>query len=275
METDKEKIIQQIVDQVEKLPPMPETVTQLREAVNDPDVNFKSLVPLIEKDPGLSADLLRFANSAAYGVKHHVETVSEAVLYYGMANLVEFIAISFSNKVVHDIFKELENLDEYFTHSQHVSRGCYVLAQVADISQHDQEVYKLAGLLHNIGRLAIMLVTHQYSNDLTRPPASTGEAMNLKEKQLYGINHCEVGKMICRKWEFPESIQNGIFRHHNPVDHDDINKMGAFICLSEFLILDSIPQEMLNGILPEEVLTELNLNLDKLATARKLYKQAA
>jgi HD-like signal output (HDOD) protein len=247
------EIARGVAEQIKKLPPMPETVIRLREEARRPSANFKTLVPLLERDPGLSADLLRFANSAAYGIPHRVDTVSEAVLYFGMRNLVEFIAVSFSNRIIRQTFSRLKNIDDYFGHSQRVSLACHVLAQDSGQDEHRQEVAKLGGLLHNIGRLVVLLVTNQDGAELTGAAWDGAKEVRWENNNMCGIDHCNVGAEICRKWEFPDLLQEAIF-------------------LGELMVIDDLPGEIINEALPAWALDQLRLSPGKLDAARGRFR---
>lgn len=262
---------ERIIHQIETLPAMPATALQLRAAVSDPDVNFTRIVPLIEKDPGLCADLLRFANSAAYGVGHSVETVGEAVLYFGMNNLVEYILASYANRLVRESFGRLKHLDDYFAHSEQVSVACSLLAQHAGLPRHDQEVCKVAGLLHNIGKLVLLLATQQWGGPLLGTPWSERQAMITAEEQDFGLSHCEVGARLCRKWQFPDKLLNAIRHHHRPMSGGVLIPLAAYVYLGELLVIDNLPMDIITRDLPPQILAQLRLFEDQLNVARQAF----
>jgi putative nucleotidyltransferase with HDIG domain len=274
LDAKRDEVARRIVRQIEALPPMPETALKLRAAANDPNADFARLVPLIEKDPGLCADLLRFANSAAYGAGHPVETVGEAVLYFGMENLVEYILLSYSTRMVKESFGRLRHLDTYFRHSEQVSAACEVLARRAGLSRHDAEVCKVAGLLHNVGKLVLSLATEDWAAPLLGTPWSQRSAMMTGEESRFGFNHCEVGAMLCEKWQFPAKLVDGIRNHHRPLAGGGPNPLASFVYLGELLVIDDLPMDVIARDFSEEVLSKLGLSLAKLDEAREQYRQS-
>jgi HD-like signal output (HDOD) protein len=267
----RDDVTRRIIGQVESLPPMPATAMRLRAAASDPNVGFARLVPLIEKDPGLCADLLHFANSAAYGVGHPVETVGEAVLYFGMDNLVEFILVSYSNRLVRESFGQLRHLEDYFVHSEQVSLACCLLAKEARLPRHDQEVCKVTGLLHNIGKLVLLLATRQWGGALLGAPWDERQVMVTLEEQRFGLSHCEVGARLCEKWQFPEKLLAGIRHHHRPVQDGRVIPLAAYVYLGELLVIDNLPMSIIMHDLSAEHLADLNLTEEKLVDARKAF----
>lgn len=264
----REEVTDRIIQQIATLPPMPATALELRTAVKDPHVDFPRLVPLIEKDPGLCADLLRFANSAAYGVGHPVVTVSEAVRYFGLENLVEYILVSYSNRLIRQSFQKLQHLKDYFTHSEQVSVACHYIAQQAQLSPHEQEVCKIAGLLHNIGRLVILLATQEWGGALLGTPWDKRQALISMEEEKYGLNHCEVGARLCQKWKFPDALLVGIRYHHKPLRNGQVISLAAFVYLGEMLVIDNLPLDIITHDFTPPILKQLNLTQEKLCQAR-------
>ena len=270
----RDEVTERIIRQIEKLPAMPATALKLRETVQDPNVDYARVVPLIEKDPGLCADLLHFANSAAYGVGHSVETVGEAVLYFGMDNLVDYILVSYSNRLVRESFQRLKHLDDYFAHSEQVSLACCLLAQQGGLSRHDQEVCKVAGLLHNIGKLVLLLATQQWGGALLGTPWDERQAMISMEEQHYGLNHCEVGARLCQKWEFPEKLLMAIRYHHRPREGGCLQVLASYVYLGELLVIDGLPMEIITRDLGASDLAQLNLSEERLMAARRNFAGA-
>jgi putative nucleotidyltransferase with HDIG domain len=266
----KEEIAARVAEEVDRLPPVPAHIVELRRASADPNVEFSRLVPLLNRDPGLSADLLKFANSAKYGVGHKVDTIEEAVIFFGMANLAEFIAASFAERVVNKTFSSLKGLDLYVEHSRGISAACRVLARLAGLNSHDVEAYGLAGLLHDIGRLVLAIVSQNDSLSLIGSDVERMAQIVESERDLMGVDHCQVGFRICRKWNFPELFEKCILRHHTPVRKDDFSLEGAFVFLAHMVTVPDMPVAGMLRAVPDVHLLKMGLDQHKLAEAGKL-----
>lgn len=260
-----------VAELVDTLPPMPATIMELREAAADPDCNYKRIIPHLKKDPGLCADVLRIANSALFGVSHKVETVEESVRYFGMNRLIDYVATSFSEKVVRDSFRSLRNLSDYFDHSAQISAAAHIIAKHANMNSHDQDMFTVAGLLHDIGRLVLALAGSKQGSPLMGRAYSEMEEVIADEKETMGVNHCEVGAIICEKWQFPDRLVEGVFRHHTPMKKNDLSKPGAVIFLGHIVTFDDIPETMLRNAIPEETLEKLGITADLLVECRDDY----
>lgn len=260
----KQEIFDRVVEIVDKLPPIPANILDLRRAVADPNVEFSQLVPLLKKDPGLAADLLKFANSARYGVEHHVDTIEEAVRYFGMTNLVEFVTAAFAEHFVRSAFTTIRGLDAYFTHSREISGAARQLAIHGGFSSHDCEAYALVGLLHDIGKLVLIAASHTETLPLISGFGEKMRAVVEHEQELWGIDHCEVGAAICKKWNFPELFQVAIIRHHTPGKGADFSMPGGIIYLGHVITIPGITNTVVRMAIPEPDLGKMNLTYSAL-----------
>jgi HD-like signal output (HDOD) protein len=264
-----EEFSQKISDQIKSLPTLPNTALTLRETLADPNCDFHDILPNLARDPGLSADLIRLANSPFYGQCGRVETIRDAVLALGMLNLSNFILVAYSNKIVHSRFGRLKNLSGYFNHSSKVSGAAYFIAKASGASLKDQEVCKLGGLLHNIGRLVIAVAAEQWTTPLDN--MTPEDRPRPENPEFLWFDACEVGMRVCRKWNFPETLAEGIGRHHTPVKGDDVNYVALIIYLSEFLIIENLPISVIISDFAPDLLLRLNLSESILKKAREDY----
>jgi putative nucleotidyltransferase with HDIG domain len=264
-------IMNLLVAKVEALPPMPQSVFKLREAVAKPDVNYNQIVAPLKDDPGICADLLRVANSARYGVSHKVDTVEEAVRYFGMPSLVEFVAAACSERIIRESFSNISNLNEFVHHSRVVAQSTAYICALLKMNPHASEVFSVSGLLHDIGRLLTLLVTGErhfckeavgvYWDELSPEIAS--------EVQIYGLNHAELGRLICEKWQFPPRIINAVHRHHTPLMKEDFSFDGMIIYMAELLITEELPDAIVARSIPASLMRELKIGPDDIISTRK------
>jgi len=270
----KGEIIDLLVDKIKELPPMPSNVVKLRQAVADPNVNFSRLTPILKEDPSMCADVLKIANSARYGVGHKVDLIEEAVRYFGIHSLIDFVSIACSEKIIKKSFSHVANLNDYLDHSRQVSLACSVMTKALKLNAHRQEVFTIIGLLHDIGRLVILLVTEEsfILQEIFNCSWEEMQEIVKDENKLFGINHGELGMRICQKWLFPEVICKGIHKHHSPlIGKDDFSFEGTVIFLSEVISFTELPENVLEKALPPVIMEKLGLTTTTLIEARHSY----
>lgn len=274
----KEKsITEKLVDRIKQIPPMPSNIDKLRRAASDPNMNFVQITPIIKEDPGITADILKIANSAVYGVGHRVETIEEAVRYFGMASLAEFIAAACSEKIIRHTFSSINNLNDYLQHSKRVSFASSFISDIIHADTHDREVYSITGLLHDIGTLIILLTTgeRRYTKELMGFSWSEALRSVHSENEIYGIDHAELGMMICRRWNFPDKITNGVQKHNSPLLADGkLCVEGLVVFLAELIDIDEISESVFEKTVPGEILEMAGITLPDLIDARKRRNEA-
>jgi HD-like signal output (HDOD) protein len=117
----------------------------------------EKLIELAGQDPGLCTNLLHMANTCYSKPGDHIETIGKAVKVVGYLPLIQLVGVSYATGIILEDFSSLEHPVEYFLHSQEISLGCRILSEVSGVKQHGCEVLSVVGLIHDIGRLVILL----------------------------------------------------------------------------------------------------------------------
>ena len=78
-----------------------------------------------------------------------------------------------------------------------------------------------AGLVHDIGRLGFLSTLGPQYAPMLAPPNMTLHEANELERERFGIDHCEAGAVMVRKWNFPEPLCQAVRRHHGGTDGSD------------------------------------------------------
>ena len=267
----KKKLEAQVVELVHSLPPMPQHVDSLLRCAAEGRYTQETLVDLAGQDPGLCAELLHLANTCGKTRSRRIETVAEAVGSVGYETVVQLVGVWYVKGIIQDQFSSLQHLDEYFQHSQDISLGCGILCEVSGLEQYNRDVLSVAGLIHDIGRLVMLLASDRTGAHLIGTPWDKMASMVHDERELLGMDHCIVGEQICRKWSFAPYMQEGVLRHHSPLIEDDLSYLGGIIFMTHFVTCSDFTGEMLSRVLPVELCDGLGLGPDDIQKAREQY----
>ena len=234
---------------VKSLPSMPTTVVALGQAVADDRCTVDRIMDVLAKDPGLSATMLRLANSVAYASSTRVMDLRNAIMRLGfdpILNLGRSAAIMRSYRGAH-------HLDAFslWQHSVAVGLVARGICRLQKRHYLDDSAY-LAGLLHDIGKIALdRCFTEEYAPVVKAQEA--GLSCLDAETQLLGINHAEVGALVAINWNFPEEMVAAIRDHHDPQPQAFL---ASLIQLSDLLVRTRIPNgpadEVLAFVLEEQ-----------------------
>lgn len=266
-----EKLEDKVTELIQRLPPMQSSIKHLLLLSSKPNFDKNKFIQQIKKDPGLCVDLLRLANTFCGDFEGHYNTIEEAIDIVGTQPLIQLMGAWCTNDIVQKEFVAIEHLDEYFQHSQVISLGCRILSEATGVKDYGCEVSAVAGLIHDMGRLVIMLACNKTAATLMGTPWDKMESVVVEERRVLGMDHCQVGMQICKKWNFSTYLQEGVLRHHSPLIKGDFNYLGAMIFVAHFLTSSDFTGEMLTSMLPVEITDRLNITESDFKKARDEY----
>jgi hypothetical protein len=90
-----------------------------------------------------------------------------------------------------------------------------------------------------------------------------------------GLNHCEVGMQLCKKWNFSPILQEGILRHHTPLENANFSFPGGIIFVSHFVSYSDLTGDILSTMLGTVFLANLNLPVADFAKAQRMFHARA
>ncbi len=268
---DKHRIELRVAQLVSRMPPMPEHIDRILTAEVRQDRN--ELMGLIEKDPGFCSELLHLASSSCYREMNQPETIEDAAASVDINALAQMVGVSYAQDVIETEFNEMRYLDEYFLHSRQISRASMILADVIGLDDHKKRLFATSGLIHDIGRLIILLASDRKGASLIG--TNWGEMMQIvsEEKELLGMDHTVVGEMVCSKWNFSGILCEGVLRHHSPVIGEDFSGVGSLIFVSHFLASSDFTGDILEKMLPKALLNKMNLTCEQFDIAKERYDE--
>jgi len=191
-----------------RLPVFPVVVFQVLAMTADEDVTFRQLEKLLSSDQVLAGRLVAIANSCLYSPRAPIATIRQAISYIGL-DATRRVAIA---AVLQPLFAS-SNLRNLWQHSLEAARRCeYMAAAVGGI--HPDEAF-LAGLVHDVGRLAIWGMPAEAVTVYARLLEQGCEPV-LAEMFLFGFDHGEMGAEILRLWNFPRHMVEAVGLHHQP-----------------------------------------------------------
>lgn len=203
-----------LVEGVGTLLSLPNVVARLDNIVNDPLSSNRDVARVIGEDPGLTARLLRLANSALYGFPGRIDTITRAVTIIGTHQLRDLALATGVVGMFEGADVEAVNLDAFWRHSV----VCGVAARVIATCRREANIehHFIAGLLHDVGRLVMIGQAPEHYRALLAESEDTGELLHVVEQRRLGFDHAEVGAALLRRWNLPESLALAVSLHHRP-----------------------------------------------------------
>jgi HD-like signal output (HDOD) protein len=188
------------------LPTLPDLMIQVQRALANELGGLDDLARIIERDPGLTARLLRVANSPAFNIGSEVTTISAAV---GRLGIKQVRALCMAVGVVQAFAGSGKGLDHarYWEHSAAVGLVAERLAQASPLHSgvDGAEVY-VAGLLHDVG---LLLLDQFFAMDFATIRQETDDELTgiwHVENRRLGLDHGEIGGRLLSHWKLPDPV---------------------------------------------------------------------
>lgn len=250
------KFNEQILNEIENLPPLPQSISTIIALCNKPDTNINTLTNEIEKDAALSADLLKLSNSSLFIMRNKAKTVLDAVKVVGLKNIKNMLYVSGVRKVMNHRYDKAQKI---WDHSGKCSFFAKAIAQ--DFSKTKlADIAATGGLLHDIGKLIILTLDKNVIQKMQELQLRQKESSVVVEEYSVGISHADIAAKLLKKWSFPEELVYIVQFHHRPFlappEHKDLLEI---VYLAN-MILDVIDQKASYHTINSRVLKNFKLN---------------
>jgi len=211
---------------IDRLPVFPRAAREVVRLVANSEVGPREMEAVASLDPVLAGRLIQTANSAYYSPRQPVGTVLHAVSFIGTETarrvlLAAAIRGNFSSPQAHQLWN----------HSLDVAQTAELVAMHAKVTIDPSQAF-LAGLIHDIGRLAFAIMPLGFQERFQRltdggcPPVEV-------EMCLSGRCHGEVGAETLAQWKFPPEIIEAVRWHHRP-ERSEL-PLSSLLYLAEFI----------------------------------------
>ena len=198
-----------------RLPAMPQILLKLLEHCQNDDAGMTDLAELIAKDPGIASKILTVANSSAYhrsGLKVGLEQSLAAI----GTDMVKTLVISESVFQIFNNFSHAQATDlrSFWKHSLSAAVTARDIATRMGYP-HAEEAY-LAGLLHDVGRLALLAAApRDYAASFM---AADDAGLCAVEQRTLQMTHAEAGAWLIERWQLDSFLADSVLYHHESIE---------------------------------------------------------
>lgn len=192
------------------LPPLPEILTSLMDAINSGKTTAKEIAELVKSDAGMVAQVLKVVNSAYYGLPRHISDVTHAVAYLGFGEIYRIV-------LTISVTKALEPPDQkvfkqYWSHSYFTAIISKHLVTSFEKTLDPGDIYT-AAVLHDIGKLVYLRFFPDHYRELSGYCQREMKFLSDAEKH-YGLpSHLVFGAILCDRWQLPGELRAACENH--------------------------------------------------------------
>ena len=231
---------------INTIPTLPAIVGQVTQTIADPESSARDLMEIIFPDQALTLKILKIANSAFYGRVRETSTLEQALVVLGfneIRNLVISTAL-FNN------FRRLKvtspfSMRKFWEHSFVCGLAARIIAKEMKLS--DGELF-VAGLIHDIGKLAICMVLPKDFSTIVRMAGAGNLKTTPAELEILSITHAEVGLLLTKRWMLPHDLVAAVGHHHRPATASAHTAYPLVIHLADLLAHNATAEETSNDL---------------------------
>jgi HD-like signal output (HDOD) protein len=206
------------IEEFHELPALPATAAQILQLAANPNANARQLAEIIGQDPGLSAQVLRYANSSMYGYAGSIKNLQTAIARVLGFEYVLNLALGFSIGTALRVPQDGPfGLEAFWQHSVYAARLVEELTQCLPGKHRlPRGTAYLAGLLQNLGRLVLghtfqpeFFILNRFAQ--ANPDMPTCEL----ERHVLGVTHDQIGAWLMEAWGLPKELIVAVRHHHD------------------------------------------------------------
>jgi putative nucleotidyltransferase with HDIG domain len=252
-----------ILKKVKQLDPIPVVIHKVLALAEDPDASMKEMVEVVERDPAITANLLKRVNSAHMGLPVKVDSVQQSVSMLGMQTVVEMVL---SQNLSGNLNRAQKGygLAKGDLWSQSLS-----VAMVARSLASQRELMSLpaiytAALLKDIGKVILHEFVADQLEAIQKLVAEKGLSFVEAESEVLGMDHAALGGVIAKQWHFSPHMTYMIENHHltNPASRTDPATAALYLADMVAMMVDTgigvdrlayhVYQDVFNDFFPDK-----------------------
>jgi putative nucleotidyltransferase with HDIG domain len=211
---------------LDELPPFPWVAKRLMATLARENVDITEIGKLIAAEPVFATRVLQLANSPLFALERQVRTISHAIILLGLDRVK---AITFT-RAMEDFVTPALNIQALRVCWQNSLAVALLSEKLARAARMDADFAYVAGLLRDIGRLALLV---KYPEPYANLLAVSGEEhydLMMMERELFDIDHCEAGGWLMQQLPFPPELAEVITSHHEVLDPGSFRMVHLIQC---------------------------------------------
>jgi putative nucleotidyltransferase with HDIG domain len=203
-----------LLPRLRTIPSLPESHRRVVEVLQDPQFDLAQVAAIVARDVGLTAKLLKLVNSAALGLAHPINSISDAIAMLGAARLQSLVmsawAFSFADEKMCRGFSPAAE----WQHALSVAQAAEKLARERRAKPALIEAAFVAGILHDVGKVMLAANSPEAYAGILALAKKQSQPLWQTETQVLGYSHAEVGGCLLGLWGLDLPLVEAVSRHH-------------------------------------------------------------
>ncbi len=206
--------MQQLAAEINTLPVIPKIFHSIEDELRLKEPSIEKIALLITEDVGLVAKILKLVNSPYFGLPSDVNSIFQAIKMLGLETIEALILSThlFSMYDEHKLSSFSFNM--LWEHSSRVSNIARLIAQCEELDKKVLIQARMAGLLHDIGKLVLVSSFPGRYQMVLDKIAAENLTIHDSEMEIFGTTHAHMGAYLMGLWGIPGEVVHGIGYHH-------------------------------------------------------------
>jgi putative nucleotidyltransferase with HDIG domain len=189
-------------------PPFPQVAVRVLQLARDESMH--QLCDLISSDPAFASEVLSVANSLLYAPRYPSTSILQAVAVLG-ANTLQGMCVAVGVRAYMGKTMSYPAMRDLWRHNL----TCAIVARrLAAPGSIDKDTAFTAGILHDVGRMALALIHPAAYAALLEKHQGAPRTLFAAERELFGLDHCETGRQLVGDWKLPKEFESVVAQHH-------------------------------------------------------------
>ena len=208
-----------VLEELSNVPPFPPVAVRLLALLASPTVEVKEVAELIASDATFTARLLQCVNSYEFGLTSPVSNIQQAVGLVGLDRTRQVILAHATAAYAKGAFRAAELRRCW----QHTVATAVLSDEIAQCCEAFTDVAFTAGIMHDIGRLGLLLAHPREYERIIRTAAERCLDLLDFERDEFGMDHAEAGRILAERWGLPLELGIVAGRHHDACEGAELD----------------------------------------------------
>ena len=240
-----------VSDGLRRVPPFPPVAAKLICLLAQPDVDINEVAQLISGDATFTARILQRVNSLEFGLITPVTNVRQAVALLGI-DITRQLILTHATAAYAKGALRTQELRRCW---QHTVATAVLADQIANACGEFTDVAFTAGIMHDIGRLGLLVAyPAEYERIIRNAAARCLDLLDF-EREEFGMEHAEAGRVLAERWGLPLGLAQIAGRHHDPCEGTTLNLLSIVHVACR--LADALGYDVVRPLTPLDVDTVL------------------
>jgi HD-like signal output (HDOD) protein len=260
-----------LVKRLQDLPPAPKILHTLRRLIERENTTLGMIADVITLEPGLSARVVRMANSTHFGGRTPVESITEAIQRVGLVGVQELVTFAVASQLVGRPLASYQiSAQNLWFRAVACALAASGLAEQSDVDRNDAYT---AGLMHGLGLLVIDRHASQQRRLHLFPSSGYPLDFAPAERAWLGFSHAEAGGALLELWGFPEPVITAVRYQLEPEASGPHRRLGMVLATARWArSLFCVPEELIPDLPAPEWLEESGVEIADFGDWLKLLR---